>query len=325
LAVSPAVVAGTSFGRVRLDASAGWLFRGAGQYLQLVADDAFTYGLGAQVKLPAAGRLREWSAIADVVGQWPRGYDLSTERHRAPLSARAGVRARVWRNLAVDVGAGTGLAWFGDAGYGREAFRLFAGLRWERAAVQGVPGDRDGDGVPDERDRCPEEPGPAELDGCPDRDDDGIADIDDRCPDEPGPPQNDGCPPPAGEPEVTVESTRLSLKGAITFDTSSDVIKSQSSHVIDAIAATLLAHPELKRIRVEGHTDNVGGRAYNLDLSQRRARSVVRALVQRSVPADRLESAGYGFERPIASNATSLGRAKNRRVEFTILSREPRS
>jgi OmpA-OmpF porin, OOP family len=324
-AVSPAVLAGTSFGRVRVDASAGWLFRGTGQYLQLVAHDGFIYGVGAQVKLPPAGRLRDWSAIADVAGQWPRGLDFSTERYRAPLSVRAGVRARVWRDLAVDAGAGTGLAWFGDAGYGRESFRVFAGVRWERAGVAGMPGDRDGDGVPDDRDRCPEEPGPAELDGCPDRDGDAIADIDDRCPDEPGPPQNDGCPPPAGEPEVTVESSRLSLKDAITFDTGSDVIRLQSAHVIDAIAATLLAHPELERIRVEGHTDNVGGRAYNLDLSQRRARSVVRALVQRGVAANRLEAAGYGFEHPIASNATSLGRAKNRRVEFTILAQGSRS
>jgi outer membrane protein OmpA-like peptidoglycan-associated protein len=121
---------------------------------------------------------------------------------------------------------------------------------------------------------------------------------------------------------VTIETSRLSLKDAIRFDTARDTIKPESRKVLDAIAAILKAHPDLEHIRVEGHTDNVGGRAYNLDLSQRRARAVVRALVQRGVAASRLDSAGYGFERPIAPNDTSLGRAKNRRVEFTLLGKD---
>jgi outer membrane protein OmpA-like peptidoglycan-associated protein len=85
------------------------------------------------------------------------------------------------------------------------------------------------------------------------------------------------------------------------------------------VARLLLAHPELKQIRVEGHTDNVGAAAYNKDLSARRAASVVRYLTGKGVAAERLAAAGYGFERPIATNETALGRAKNRRVEFTIL------
>jgi outer membrane protein OmpA-like peptidoglycan-associated protein len=231
----------------------------------------------------------------------------------------------VWRDLAVDVGAGTGLAWFGDAGYGRESFRVFGGLRWERLAAadaaRGTPGDRDGDGVPDDEDRCPDQPGPAELEGCPDRDGDGVPDLDDRCPDEPGAPQYDGCPPPPEKPvvEVEVETRRISLRDAITFETGRDALRPESGKILDAVAQALVAHPELRRVKVEGHTDNVGGRAYNQDLSARRARSVVRALVQRGVAAERLDSAGYGFERPIASNATALGRAKNRRVEFQVL------
>jgi len=322
LAANPQLLAGRGIGPVRLDASLGYLVRGRGQYLQLVARDGLTYGVAASVPLPRVGPLSTWRAIADVAGQWPRGLDLASARYRAPLSVRAGVRARVWRDLAVDVGAGTGVAWVGDAGYGRESIRLFAGLRWERLVVEpgrGPEGDRDGDGVPDAADRCPDEPGPAELDGCPDRDGDGIADLDDKCPDQPGPAQNDGCPPPPDEPVVEVETSRLSLKDAITFDTGRDTIRSESSHILDEIAKVLKAHPELKRVRVEGHTDNVGGRGYNQDLSHRRARSVVRALVQRGVSGGRLEAEGYGFERPIAPNTTSLGRAKNRRVEFTIV------
>ncbi|MFL5300162.1 MAG: OmpA family protein [Anaeromyxobacteraceae bacterium] len=329
LAVNPQLLAGARLGPVRLDASAGWLFRKSGQYLQLVARDAFTYGVGAQLPLPRVGRLLDWRAIADVAGQVPRGIDSSTARYRAPLSVRGGVRARLWRDLGVEAGLGTGVAWFGDAGYGRESFRAFLGLRWERAGVEGEPGagtgDRDGDGVPDDRDRCPDEPGPAELDGCPDRDGDGIADLDDKCPDAPGPPQSDGCPPPANQPDVEIETSRLSLKEAITFDTGRDTIRPESSRIIQSIATILQAHPELKRLRIEGHTDNRGARPYNLDLSQRRARAVVRALVARGVAEGRLEAAGYGFDRPIATNATSLGRAKNRRVDITILTEGPRS
>jgi outer membrane protein OmpA-like peptidoglycan-associated protein len=85
------------------------------------------------------------------------------------------------------------------------------------------------------------------------------------------------------------------------------------------VAKLILEHPELKKIRVEGHTDNVGSAPYNKDLSERRAASVVRYLAEKGVPRARLDAAGYGFERPVASNATALGRAKNRRVEFRIV------
>ncbi|HEX7624398.1 MAG TPA: OmpA family protein [Anaeromyxobacteraceae bacterium] len=327
LAVNPQLLAGRALGPVRLDASVGYLFRKSGQYLQLVAGDGVTYGLAASTRLPPIGQLT-WRAIADLSGQLPRALDLGSARARAPLSLRAGVRASVWRDLALDVGAGTGLAWVGDAGYGRESFRVFAGLRWERlaptgAAASGAPGDRDGDGIPDDQDRCPDQPGPAELEGCPDRDGDGIPDIDDKCPDQPGLPEHDGCPAPQEQPLVQVESTHLTLRDAITFESGRDALRPEAGPILDEIARALKAHPELRRVRVEGHTDNVGGRGYNLDLSARRARSVVRALVHRGIPAERLESAGYGFERPVASNATALGRGKNRRVELTVLELAP--
>lgn len=321
LAVNPQLLAGRALGPVRLDATVGYLFRGSGQYLQLVAGDGLTYGVAASTPLPPLARLTSWRAIVDVAGEVPRALDLSGDRARAPLAVRAGVRARLWRDLALDVGAGTGLAWFGDAGYGRESFRVFAGLRWERLVPAALPSDRDGDGVPDAEDRCPDVPGPAELEGCPDRDGDGIPDVDDRCPDQPGPAQNEGCPPAAGAPLVEVEVIhhRLSLRDAITFETGRDTLRPDSSRILDEVARALVSHPELRRVRVEGHTDNVGGRAYNQDLSARRARAVARALEARGVAPDRLTSQGFGFDRPVASNATALGRAKNRRVEFTVL------
>jgi outer membrane protein OmpA-like peptidoglycan-associated protein len=157
------------------------------------------------------------------------------------------------------------------------------------------------------------------LDGCPDRDQDEIPDLEDECPDQPGPATHAGCPAPEVVPVVEVETEKLSINDAITFDTDRDTIKPESFPILDQVARVLLAHPELTQVRVEGHTDDVGSAAYNKDLSQRRAASVVRYLVGKGVDAQRLLAAGYGFERPVASNATVLGRARNRRVEFTLL------
>jgi outer membrane protein OmpA-like peptidoglycan-associated protein len=215
------------------------------------------------------------------------------------------------------VGAGAGL---GESGYGREAWRVFAGIRWAQANIGKPEDDFDHDGVPNAKDHCPRDAGPAALDGCPDRDGDEIPDRDDKCPDQPGPVQNGGCPVKEDEPLVQIETERLSLKDAIHFDTGRDTIKSESFRILDEIAKLLKEHRELKKVRVEGHTDNVGGAAYNKDLSERRAASVVRHLVEKGgIARERLEPKGYGFERPVASNATAVGRAKNRRVEFTIL------
>jgi OOP family OmpA-OmpF porin len=316
----PGLVATRAVGPVRLDAQLGYQIRGQGQYAQLVVHDGLTYGVGASLELPPLRQVTRWRAIAELVGGWPRGNDLDTDRYRAPLSARAGLRAWLWRGLAVEAGGGAGL---GAAGYGREAWRVFFGVRWAED-VHALPpeGDLDGDGVPNAEDRCPREPGSPDTDGCPDTDGDGIPDIDDRCPKEPGPAENLGCPVKESEPLVEIETERLSLKDAITFDTGRDTIKPESAKLLDAIAKILSAHPELKKVRVEGHTDNVGGAAYNKDLSQRRAQSVVRALGQRGIARERLIPQGFGFERPVASNKTALGRARNRRVEFTILSEE---
>jgi OmpA-OmpF porin, OOP family len=313
----PGAVATRRLGPVRLDAQAGYALRGRGQYAQLVVRDGLVYGVGASLDLPPLGAISRWRAIAELTGGWPRGNDTSTDRYRAPLSARAGLRAFLGRGLSVEVGGGAGL---GEAGYGRERWRIFGGLRWtEWPRLLPADEDLDRDGLPNAKDLCPEQPGTAEHDGCPDRDADEIPDREDRCPDQRGPAENDGCPV-GDEPLVEIESERLSLRDAIHFDTGKDTIRPESDKVIEAIAGLLRTHPELQRVRVEGHTDNVGGAAYNKDLSRRRAESVMRALVTRGIARDRLEAEGFGFEKPITSNATALGRAKNRRVEFTILS-----
>lgn len=83
--------------------------------------------------------------------------------------------------------------------------------------------------------------------------------------------------------------------------------------------ARLLREKTAKNIALEGHTDNVGTAEYNLDLSRRRAESVRDAFLARGVPAERMATAGFGFDKPVAPNDTEIGRALNRRVEVIVL------
>ncbi|MCB9571896.1 MAG: tandem-95 repeat protein [Kofleriaceae bacterium] len=178
--------------------------------------------------------------------------------------------------------------------------------------------DNDEDGVLDRVDACPDEPGPAANQGCPDtdRDGDGVVDRLDNCPDEKGTAKNQGC---ADKQLVKITDQKLEILDTVYFKTDKDIIEKRSYKLLDNLARVIVAQGQL-RIRVEGHTDNVGDDAYNKDLSQRRAEAVMRYLTSHGVDADRLEAIGYGEERPIASNKTKKGRASNRRVEFVIIS-----
>ncbi len=101
----------------------------------------------------------------------------------------------------------------------------------------------------------------------------------------------------------------------IYFDTNSDKIKSESSGTINDIAKTLKGAPGVK-IKIVGHTDNVGNDDFNMDLSKRRAEAVKTELVKMGIAADALITDGAGEKSPISSNDTPENRALNRRVEF---------
>ena len=118
---------------------------------------------------------------------------------------------------------------------------------------------------------------------------------------------------------MVYRDSKLWLADTIHFDTGKATIKKNSLPLLDDLAAALTAHAELKKLQIEGHTDNVGGAEYNQDLSQRRAQSVVDYLVGRGIAPTRLVAHGYGMDKPVAPNNTSLGRAKNRRVAISIL------
>jgi outer membrane protein OmpA-like peptidoglycan-associated protein len=185
--------------------------------------------------------------------------------------------------------------------------------------------DNDQDGILDDVDACPNTPGVAsnlaERHGCPpDRDSDGIVDADDACPDIAGTassdPKRNGC-----KALVQVTGQSLVISQQIQFTTGDDVVLPESEPTLRELAQLLGEHPEIARIAVDGHTDDVGREANNLALSRRRALAVVRWLVAHGVDERRLEARGFGPKQPLESNATEVGRRKNRRVEFIIRKR----
>lgn len=103
----------------------------------------------------------------------------------------------------------------------------------------------------------------------------------------------------------------------IQFGHNSDQIDPSSFKELDRTARLLKRHPENK-ITIKGYTDSLGDPAYNVDLSQRRAKAVADALIERGVPAENVSYVGYGAANPVATNDTLLGRRQNRRVELDI-------
>jgi outer membrane protein OmpA-like peptidoglycan-associated protein len=150
-----------------------------------------------------------------------------------------------------------------------------------------------------------------------DSDRDGVPDADDACPDKPGRRSSD--PKKNGCPRVRVEERQIKITEEIKFKTDSAELLPESDGLLFEVRDSINAHPEIHRVRVEGHTDNVGDSQYNRDLSQRRAQAVSAWLAEHGVDRSRLQSAGLGETRPIDTNATEAGRHNNRRVEFHIV------
>lgn len=109
----------------------------------------------------------------------------------------------------------------------------------------------------------------------------------------------------------------ISLKGDVTFDTDSAIIKSGLYSEIDRIANILVKYPQTV-IQVEGHTDSTGTESYNMDLAARRAETVKNLLIQRGVDPLRILTMAFGESAPISSNDSDYGRAQNRRVEIKV-------
>jgi outer membrane protein OmpA-like peptidoglycan-associated protein len=182
----------------------------------------------------------------------------------------------------------------------------------------GVPDpDNDLDGVVDISDECPMVKGVIENRGCPDvdTDKDTVVDRLDNCPKEPGTAKNQGC---KEKQLVILSGDKLEILDSVYFKLNKAIIETRSYPLLNNVAQILVGHPEIKMVRVEGHTDSQGDDASNMKLSDNRAKAVVEYLVKKGIARDRLVGTGFGETKPIADNATKPGRAKNRRVEFNL-------
>jgi outer membrane protein OmpA-like peptidoglycan-associated protein len=191
--------------------------------------------------------------------------------------------------------------------------------------------DRDRDSILNRYDTCPDDPedmdGILDRDGCPevDVDRDGLADDVDRCPTKRetvnGYEDEDGCPDAVPVAAAALPEPLRRFSGTIpgiVFAFDSAAILPASEPVVEAAATALRAYPDVNLV-IRGHTDSIADDAYNLALSEARAQAVAAWLAGHGVDAGRLTAEGFGETRPVDTNDTEEGRARNRRVEFVIV------
>jgi len=387
---SPALVIDRRFDvawGVRAGATVGVNIRPHTQLGNIEVDDELFYRFGVGVGLP------NWlEAQPEIIGELHGATALASpfdKKEQNPLDPTLALKMHFDVEPGHQIVSTAGVTVGATRGYGAPDYQVFIGLSYRRwlsdrdgdgiyddddfcpddpedkddfEDSDGCPDpDNDKDGIPDVSDRCPLEPedidGFQDLDGCPDpdNDQDKILDVDDQCPLDPedydGFEDEDGCPEPdndvdgipdakdkcpeekeiingiededgcpdEGETHVEVTSEKITIDTKIHFDFDSDRIREESFNILNQVALTILANPQIGKIRVEGHTDDRGSDRYNLVLSQRRAESVMRYLNGRGVDARRLDAVGYGESRPIVDGQDEEAWATNRRVEFTIV------
>lgn len=197
----------------------------------------------------------------------------------------------------------------------------------------GCPADADSDGVPDESDACPDTAGtnkgcPVETPAAPapaDADADGIVDIADKCPDIAGVAENTGCPASTAialtPSEPVTESAEQLIQDAgfnIQFNAGNSVLTGRSREILLEVANVMERYPDID-LEAHGFTDSEGSAEINKRLSQQRAQACIDVISEAGIDRERLKALGFGEAQPIASNSTSVGRQKNRRVEFKLI------
>lgn len=333
-------------------------------------------GNGTWLTLSAALRLRPFSASAAArraVGPWIEiagGGGLTGEDLRPAFEAGLG-----WGFALGAIGVSPTVRYMqvveaSDTLDSRDARLLLAGLevtffdtrsseKVHEEATDAAPSDRDGDGIVDPQDQCPDDPedqdafqdddgcpdpdndqdkildgkdrcpmdaedrdGFEDDDGCPelDNDGDGLADIDDQCPNERE--TVNGINDHDGCPDeglIELIADRVVLEERVLFDLNRSRVKSGARPVLDAIVHLWKQHPEWTELRIEGHSDQRGKASFNQRLSERRATNVRRELVRRGIPSKIIQAEGFGATRLRDTGTTEQAHQRNRRVEFVVV------
>jgi uncharacterized protein (TIGR03382 family) len=233
----------------------------------------------------------------------------------SPILAMLGARYHFAGGIRAGAGVGAGLT----EAPGSPAVRVIFTVGYEpeppppRAIAPRI-NDRDGDGIPDDLDKCPDQPedynGVQDDDGCPD-----ILEVDkDHINDE---------PPKLGEP-LTLEQV-VTLPAPIEFKFDSAIMLPGAEVYLNQVLAILQAHSEVTKLEIQGHTSSEGGYEYNMRLSDARARAVYQWLVDHGIDGQRLVPKGYGLTVPLFPNDTDPHRQRNRRVQFRLIDQAPGS
>ena len=301
--------------------------------------------LGSELIFRAGAHYRVSSAVRALFeldgSTWLRDGQAFDE-HATPLAVLAGLRYVTSTGLSATIGAGPGL----NVSPTLPAFTAVVSLGWEPQeqavykpdrlvfvpmtppvpesplpppARASATADRDGDGIADADDKCMHQKEDVDQfedgDGCPDDDNDGdgVADANDQCPNASesanGFRDHDGCPD---------SHPKTAMPAPVSFSVASARLRPNETKRLRQLAVYLERHPEVRLVRIHGHSSADGQRAFNLALSRRRARAVVRWLVRTGgVDRKRLEIVAHGANTPLASD-TDPSPHKDRRVEFEL-------
>lgn len=183
--------------------------------------------------------------------------------------------------------------------------------------TNGCP-DTDGDGVADKDDKCPDVKGTKAMKGCPDTDGDSVPDNEDDCPTEAGTKENRGCPDPKPIPNPISQKLLDLAKVDALFQTAEYVLRKNYKAHLDEIAKEMIADPSVK-LKVAGHADSRGDKAFNMPLSENRAKAVKKYLISKGISENRIITEFFGESVPKGDNSTVEGQAINRRCEFTVI------
>jgi outer membrane protein OmpA-like peptidoglycan-associated protein len=316
-------VADATFGRLRLAVNGGVRLRRTTTFMDmgdtggsdaLATMESITSSTALPLGIAAAYGLvpEKVELVGEVFGAVPVG-----EHHGyQPLEALGGVKVYLAKNSYLTIGAGRGLA---PSQAGNPDFRGLIGIVFEPRSAQRVGSHAGGDEV------AMDPPTQKYDDGTGDRDKDGIVDRDDACPDEPevfnGIEDTNGCPD-VDRPLVIESDSEIVTLEPIEFELDKDVLRPSAFPILAAVVKSLNGNPEITLVEVQGHTDEQGKDAYNMDLSNRRAAAVMRHLVDAGIAAGRLTSKGYGETEPVDARHTQEAYAANRRVAFIIKRRD---
>ena len=291
-----------------------------------------SFGLSAEAYI-----VQRWgvSVIGEVYG-YPSLTKYPDSIRQIPAEFLLGARWQTKQGITVTIGGSFGAA----CGFGAPAVRFFSSITWQPKTsreqdeinrLQEVDSDDpDHDGLIGAADHCPNVPGAPENLGCPDKDsdEDGVIDREDECPDLPGGPRGKrGCP------TAYLKGDEIVILDEVHFATDKNILLDESKPILLDVVEVLLAHPELREVRIEGHTDVRATDAYNMNLSQRRVNSAMAFIAASGIDPSRLQAKGYGHTQPVYDDTGCLGpdeglspdckrmTSKNRRVVFRILRR----